>query len=209
MNVLSERIDRDAPVADCYSGGERAWMQRTQRLRATMLEPLLRRLSKLGITPDAITGLSLLCGLAFCPLWFVSEPAAIAFLFLHVALDGLDGPLARHTGVASRRGSFTDTLADQTVVTATTIALMIDGAIGIVPGSLYINLYALVVVFAMVRNALDVPYSWLYRPRFLVYAWFAVEAWLWPGSLDGLLWVCVTLLGWKGLTGFGALRRRL
>ena len=35
-------------------------------------------------------------------------PVALAALALHVALDGMDGPLARWTHTASRRGSLAD-----------------------------------------------------------------------------------------------------
>ena len=109
----------ESPKADCYSGGERAAMEWTQRARGRLLGPLLRLLATLRVTPDHLTLASLLVGLLFCVLWFWSPAAALAALLIHVLLDGLDGPLARHLGVASRRGSFTDTVADQTVISAT------------------------------------------------------------------------------------------
>ncbi|MEM6569986.1 MAG: CDP-alcohol phosphatidyltransferase family protein [Planctomycetota bacterium] len=202
-------IARHETRADCYSGGERAWMVRGQELRAALLGPLLERLARLRVSPDHVTLMSLAFGLAAAPLLFVSPTAALVALAAHVLLDGVDGPLARHLGVASRRGSFTDTIADQVVVTATTIALMAAGLVGPISGTLYVFLYAVVVAFAMVRNALDVPYSWLVRPRFAVYAWIPVELFLWPGSLDVLVWICAALLGAKTLSGFVRLRRRL
>lgn len=203
---------RDAstlPTADCYSGGERAWMLRTQALRGAWLAPLLRALDRTGVTPDVVTAFSLLAGLAFAPLLAHSPATAVLALALHVALDGVDGPLARRQGVASRRGSFTDTLADQVVVTTTTIALMTVGLVGVVPGTLYVFLYALVVTFAMVRNALDVPYSWLFRPRLPVYAWIAVEFFVAPGTLGFVHALAVALLGAKALSGFVRIRRSL
>jgi len=74
---------------------------------------------------------------------------------------------------------------------------------------LYLFFYTLVVIFAMVRNALAIPYSWLVRPRFLVYAWFPVEVYLWPGSLDSLLWIVSLLLALKTLSGFLRIRSRI
>ena len=61
----------------------------------------------------------------------------------------------------------------------------------------------------MVRNALAVPYSWLVRPRFVVYAWIPIALWLWPGSIEPLIVAASVLLSWKALTGFFAVRRRL
>jgi phosphatidylglycerophosphate synthase len=197
------------PVADCYSVEERGWMLATQRWRGRLFAPVLVALARAGITPNSLTGLSLVCGMAFCPLWFVQRWAACAWLVLHVLLDGLDGPLARHLGTASRRGSFTDTMSDQCVVTGVTLTLMADGVIGNVPGGLYVFLYALVVGFAMIRNALAAPYSWVVRPRFLVYAWLPVEMLAWPGTINGLLWICNVVLAFKMLTGFVRIRERI
>src|SRR6476469_3426780 len=118
------------PKSDCYSAGERAAMTWWQDLRALWLAPVLVTLARLGIRPDDLTLASLIVGLAFCPLWLWpgqplwAQVAALAALLIHLILDALDGPLARHLKTDSRRGSFTDTLADQIVVTATTLTLM-------------------------------------------------------------------------------------
>lgn len=197
------------PSADCYSGGERQWMERTQGWRRQVLGPSLRAMARWGVRPDQLTLLSLGAGLLFCPLWFVSPGLALGALLLHVLLDGVDGPLARHLGIASARGSFTDTMADQVVVTASTITLIEAGVVGAAVGGLYAYAYVIVVALAMVRNALDAPYSWLVRPRLLVYAWIAVEVWAWPGSLEGVLWLATLLLSVKALSGFVQLRRRM
>lgn len=214
--IDSDEIQSE-PKADCYSAGERNAMVWTQRLRARLLGPLLRLLTWCGIGPDTVTLASLVVGLAFCPLWLWPDgpdwarPAALFALLLHVILDGIDGPLARHLCVASRRGSFTDSLADQTIVTATTLALM-DGQqplLNLWIGGAYIFCYAMVVAFAMVRNALGVPYSWLIRPRFWVYAWIAVDHFWLPGWPNVVVGILAAGLAIKMVTGFIALRRLL
>ena len=208
---------QDTAKADCYSANERGVMEWTQKVRAALFRPLLIVAQRIGILPDHITLASLLCGLAFCPLYFARgdstwlPAAALAALLAHLMLDGLDGPLARHLGTASRRGSFTDTLADQIVVTATTITLMAapEPAVTSWIGALYLFVYATVVGFAMVRNTLGVPYSWLIRPRFWVYGWIAVDLYLWPGQMDGVMGMMVILLSLKLASGFVAIRRML
>jgi phosphatidylglycerophosphate synthase len=195
--------------ADVYSAGERAWMVRTQQIRAKLFGPLLRLLEACHVTPDHLTILSLLAGLAFCPLYGNYPVWALIALALHVAIDGLDGPLARHLGTASRKGSFTDSMADQTVIAASTITLMYLDVVSMLSGVLYIVTYTVVVLFAMARNAMKVPYRWLFRPRFYVYGWLIVERWYWPGSLDYLLWVCVAILSLKVLSGFWGIRRAM
>ncbi len=195
--------------ADVYAARERAWMVRTQQWRAWLFAPLLRLLAACKITPDHLTILSLLAGLAFCPL-YVSFPAwAMVCLVLHVVIDGLDGPLARYLGTDSRMGSFTDSMADQAVIAASTITLMHLDVVAMLPGVLYITTYTVVVLFAMARNALKAPYSWLFRPRFYVYGWIIVETWWWPGTIDYLLWACVTVLSLKVLSGFWGIRKNM
>jgi phosphatidylglycerophosphate synthase len=141
-------------------------------------------------------------------LWS-SKAAAFALLLAHVLLDGLDGPLARYTDRASNRGSFTDTVADQIVVAFSTVTLIHATHVGAWPGGLYLFFYSVVVIFSMVRNALAIPYSWLVRPRFLVYGWMPVEVYLWHGSLNVVLWLLTVLLALKTLTGFIQIRRRI
>jgi phosphatidylglycerophosphate synthase len=126
----------------------------------------------------------------------------------YVLLDGLDGPLARHKRVESARGSFTDTAADQIVVVATTITLMFSSTLSVPAGGVYIFLYTVVVALAMVRNALNIPYSWLFRPRFLVYAWLLIETSR-PGSLEYVIWACNLLLASKMISGCVRIRARL
>lgn len=194
---------------DCYSAGERPAMLRNQQWRGEALRPLLKLLTRVCVSPDHVTVASLLAGLAFYPAWFYSPAAAFALLVLHVLLDGLDGPLARHQNVASRKGSFTDTMADQMVVFATTVAMIVAGEASVIAASIYLFAYTIVVAFAMIRNALEIPYSWLVRPRFVVYVWLPVNLYLLPGSLDWLLIGFDLLLGWKLLTGFYKLRKKL
>lgn len=210
-NQVIHKRESESPEThvDCYAAGERGWMVIWQRWRASACAPLLRLLKCCGITPDQLTLLALVAGLAFCPLYLWCAGFALLALAGHALLDGLDGPLARHLGCDSPRGSFTDTASDQAVVVASTITLMATRTVDVVAGTIYVVLYTVVVSFSMVRNALEVPYSWLLRPRFLVYAWLAVELWWWPGSLDGVLWICNAVLAGKAVTGFLRIRRRM
>ena len=57
----------------------------------------------------------------------------------------LDGPLARFRGEASSRGSFTDTMADQLVVTVTAVTDVHAGFASAWAGGLYLFFYAAVV----------------------------------------------------------------
>lgn len=196
-----------------YASSEQALMDASQSCRHQLLLPILKQFVKWGITPNHLTALSLLCGIGFCFTyglnWNQAKLLAFSLLLFHVLLDGIDGPLARLQGIAGSRGSFTDTALDQLVVTFTTITLIHYGDVTIIAGSLYLFFYTLVVTFSMIRSSLEIPYSWLVRPRFVVYAWLPVETYLFPGTLNYLLWIFILLLGWKSLTGFYKIRRKL
>ena len=194
---------------DCYSGGERGFMEWGQKQRARLLAPLLNLLARWGVTANNITLLSAIFGLASCPAFLYSPFVGLVLLFIHVLLDGLDGPVARHSGSSSAKGSFTDTAVDQIVITVVMLTLMHMGIIGPVTGAVYIFSYSIVVAFAIIRNYMNVPYSWLLRPRFVIYAWMVVEFYFWPHTLAYIVWFFNILLVGKLTSGFVKIRRKL
>ena len=193
----------------CYSEKEQKMMDRSQDIRGKLFSPLISVLISLGVKPNHLTFLSLLAGIGFFLLFPYSRIGALFLLAFHVFLDGLDGPLARKTGRASNQGSFTDTTADQIVVALSTLSLIYYGYLNIIPGGLYIFLYTMVVIFAMVRSSLMIPYSWVVRPRFYVFAWIPVEIYLFPGTMNYLVWGFCILLGAKMFTGFFQIRKKM
>jgi len=100
-------------------------------------------------------------------------------------------------------------MADQTVITATTITLMYVGMIDILPGALYLITYTVIVLFAMARNVMQDPYSWLVRPRFYIYIWFIIETYWLPNTINYLLWAFTAVMTLKVLTGFIGIRRNI
>ncbi len=209
--IADQKIDGADVKGDCYSAGERSWMEYGQQLRAYWLGPFLKLMTVARITPDHLTLVSLILGLAFLPTWLVERPAlAIILLWLHVAMDGLDGPLARFQNCASPRGSFTDSFCDQIVVSAVTIALMMKPpGVSIAAGSTFLVVYVGVLAISMVRNTLQIPYSWLLRPRLIVYAMIPVQLVVTTNLLEPLMWACNCVMALKLITGFLKLRRKL
>lgn len=81
---------------------------------APILDPVAAGLAKAKITPTTITVLGLivtLVGAGFIARGSYALGGGIAAI--GSVLDALDGPLARHLGVASIRGAFIDTMADR------------------------------------------------------------------------------------------------
>lgn len=209
--IADQKPDGSDVKGDCYSAGERSWMEYGQQLRAYWLGPFLKLMTAARITPDHLTLVSLILGLAFLPTWLLERPIlAIILLWLHVAMDGLDGPLARFQNCASPRGSFTDSFCDQIVVSAVTISLMMKPpGVSIAAGSTFLVAYVGVLAISMVRNTLQIPYSWLLRPRLIVYAMIPVQLVVTANLLEPLMWACNAVMALKLMTGFLKLRRKL
>jgi CDP-diacylglycerol--glycerol-3-phosphate 3-phosphatidyltransferase len=81
---------------------------------APILDPIAAGLAKARFTPTMITILGLLVTLVGAAYIAVDRYALGGFVAgVGVALDALDGPLARYQGTASMRGAFIDTMADR------------------------------------------------------------------------------------------------
>lgn len=81
---------------------------------APILEPIAGGLARIGVTPAAVTVIGLLVtigGSALIGTGYLIAGGATAAV--GVALDALDGPLARRLGTASDRGAFLDTMSDR------------------------------------------------------------------------------------------------
>lgn len=127
-----------------------------------MAASLARTMRKLPISPNAITALGLIAGLAGAMLFAEGEHAAIswggALFMLAMFLDHVDGEFARICGQTSRLGHYFDRLTAATVYTATFIGIGIGqkgGALG--PWAIYLSLAAGVsigLIFA-IRNLVE------------------------------------------------------
>lgn len=81
---------------------------------APILKPIAAGMAKVGFTPAAVTILGLLTTFVGAGIIASGElliGAAVAAF--GVALDALDGPLARHKGTVSDKGAFLDTMSDR------------------------------------------------------------------------------------------------
>lgn len=89
------------------------------------IDPILSKLSKpfLGVNPDVLTWLSLVCAIVAGAFFFFSSPekelenfflyGAVFFVFLNGFFDAADGKVAKITGKASKRGDFLDHAIDR------------------------------------------------------------------------------------------------
>jgi len=81
---------------------------------APILEPIAAVMAKIGFTPAVVTIIGLIVTIAGAALIATGNLLAGGLVAgTGVALDALDGPLARRQGTASDRGAFLDTMSDR------------------------------------------------------------------------------------------------
>ena len=81
---------------------------------APILKPIAAGMAKVGFTPAVVTILGLLT--TFVGAGIIASGELLiggAVAAFGVALDALDGPLARHKGTVSDKGAFLDTMSDR------------------------------------------------------------------------------------------------
>ena len=76
--------------------------------------PFIRICIYLKIKPNTLSFLGLLIVISGCYLIFIDyTDIGLLILFLGLAVDGLDGPLARNTSQITEIGSFIDSIIDR------------------------------------------------------------------------------------------------
>lgn len=91
-----------------------------------VVTPLVRRLAHAGVTPDAVTAASFLIAVgAAATLVTVGPVTGVAIWLVSRVGDGLDGVLARNTGLSSAFGGFLDITLDMVAYSAMVLAFAI------------------------------------------------------------------------------------
>jgi phosphatidylglycerophosphate synthase len=164
--------------ADSYSSIERRFLAPARRLLLRIHFPLLRLLARLHVSPHAVSLTGPLLGVVF--VFMVRRDPRLSFIvwFLSVAVDGVDGALARYTGRASNFGALVDQVCDHTRETLIVVGLAWSGALSPLWGSLYPFIYTAINVTLFLGNYYGAPVP------------VALKSWpvLYPAILLYLLW---------------------
>jgi phosphatidylglycerophosphate synthase len=159
-----------------YSEDEERVLGPWQRIRQFTLAPIAAVLSRLGISPNALSYTSVAFAIGFFFLAPFNFAVAFWLLVASIICDGLDGVEARLTGTNTPRGSFTDMFCDQAVVAFTVAGMVWRGSINPVLAILFVYAYTSLVIFLMLHRMLQVSSHWIVRPsRMLLYVGVALD----------------------------------
>ncbi|MBI4449254.1 hypothetical protein HY641_04490 [Candidatus Woesearchaeota archaeon] len=152
-----------------YSDYEGAFLTKFHEYRLGGLGGFLKLLTSLGITANHVSVLSGIAALLFIPAFVRSTALAILALMAHLALDVIDGPLAKFQGTAGNAGMFVDFCADLIGVIAITVGLTLGGVLEPVVAILHAFLYTAVVFMSLMHSILQIKQPFTFRSRMFIY----------------------------------------
>ena len=158
-----------------FAESEQAGQERFQKVRDGLFGPLVRLLIRCRVTADLISLLSLAQLVPFGYLVLTAEDSqqiaiASVFVWLHVILDALDGPIARTTGTAGPAGAFTDMCVDHSGMLITTCILTAAELVNPTAAVAYVSSYTVAVAFTIWLNMIGHPFKLVIRTKYLLYA---------------------------------------
>lgn len=185
-----------------------------QNLRGIVFRPFLRLLNAIGVTAMFLTNLRLVLGIVFLWWFWRDQKAATLFMIFVLALDMVDGALARFQGAASDRGKFLDIVVDHCIYVFILFTFPTFGAL--MPLVFY-NLFITIVAYLLgaVSKGEGRPSDWIIRPApqlsylkaIVVIPFFILVFW----GIDWLneaLWVANIWATGLGVYYFISLQRR-
>lgn len=98
---------------DYFNAGETEKQAQFAAKRDAVFRPAVRVLAALGASPTQVSILGVAFAILAAAASGMSWIAVAVLMVLYVLMDGLDGPLARHTGRQGQGGSLVDIFADQ------------------------------------------------------------------------------------------------
>ena len=104
-------VEQPSP-ADAYSALEQRFREPARALLGRIYHPLVLLLAWLGVSPHLISLLQIPIGLAIVLAIKPYPRLALLLIVLSIAVDGVDGALARHLGRATPFGALWDGYCD-------------------------------------------------------------------------------------------------
>jgi len=192
-----------------YFGKDRIIQFWLREKRTHIFAFLFPRFQWLGLVPDSVSyiGIALLAGVV---LYFVRDPlVASLFLLGHIVCDGLDGAFARHSGLASQSGAFTDLVCDQLGMIVVGLMAIFHHMVSPLLGTVYIALYLIVVVFGVIINVMGLKTRITITSKYFMYGVYGLWAGWEVNLFPWLLSFFSVVMALEVIVGYVRLKRGL
>lgn len=187
-----------------YAAAEMKTMIKFQRWKDLLFLPMVRLLTRLGVSASVISiagALVASIGLFLSatqhnPLYFVIA------IWIHFFLDGIDGALARHQHNVTLRGMLLDTACDLIGIIACSTIVVYFRYASAQTALFFTALYVLVTIEALILGAINTPYPLIIRPRIYVFIALTIDVLFGTALSTPLIAVLTVMLGVFCIQGF-------
>jgi phosphatidylglycerophosphate synthase len=190
--------------SDSYSSLERRFLAPARRLLFAIYAPLVRVLAALRVPPNAVSFSQVIVGAVVVALMPAQPRLAFVLFVAAIALDGVDGALARATNRATKFGALFDQYCDHIREVTIVAGLALHGALNPFLAGIYGVTYPAFNLTLYLCNTYRTPLPFAIKSYLVVYP--ALLAYLWFGAnfLDAavalsivLMWLAVALGLWR------------
>lgn len=147
-------------MSTTWFGRQRKWKDSIDVWKTKLLEPLVRVLAWLNVSPNFLTLCGVLCMVGFAFFIVHDEKIAVVFLITSVIFDQLDGALSRYTAKASDKGKFIDATADSVGFMLFMLGVVHAGRVDLTSGFLIVYFLLLLKIFIIFTQSINSKTNW-------------------------------------------------
>jgi len=194
---------------DSYSSLERKFLAPVRRVVRALFAPIVRVLAARRVPPNAVSFSQVILGAVVVALMPTQPRLAFILFIIALALDGIDGALARATNRATKFGALFDQYCDHIREVTVVAGLALNGALNPFLAGLYGITYPAFNLTLYLCNHYRAPLPFAIKSYLVVYP--ALFAYLWFGAnvLDAAVALSVALMGLTIALGLWRLARAM
>jgi len=204
-------VKKQASKLHYFGASEEEYFSRAADQRTRLLRPLAMFFVYRHVRSDMLSLFSfLLLPFFFFPLIGLGYyKLAWVILFVHICLDGLDGPVARLGRYASDRGALSDIMNDITAMVVVALPAMYYGWADQLLGGMYMVTYVYMIIFIIARNVMEKPFKFVFKSKYYLFLFFLIRVHFKVDILNPFLLIMSVYQTVVTIVGFFYLRRNL
>jgi phosphatidylglycerophosphate synthase len=191
---------------DSYSSLERKFLAPARRVVRAFFAPIVRVLVTLRVSPNAVSFSQVILGAVVVALMPTQPRVAFVLFVVAIALDGVDGALARATNRVTKFGALFDQYCDHIREVTVVAGLALYGALNPFLAGIYGITYPAFNLTLYLCNHYRAPLPFAIKSYLIVYP--ALLAYLWFGAnfLDAAVALSIVLMALAIVVGLWRLR---
>ena len=194
---------------DSYSSLERKLLAPARNLLRAVFSPLVRVLAALHVSPNAVSFSQAILGVVVVALMPTHPRAAFLLFVAAIALDGVDGALARATNRATKFGALFDQYCDHIREVTVIAGLALYGALNPFLAGLYGLTFPGFNLTLYLCNSHRVSLPFAIKSYLVVYPALFVYLWFGVNTLDAAVALSIALMALVIVMGLRKLQRAM